>query len=95
MPPIRIAILECDTPLPKTRERYGGYGNLFKELLEAGAHDINLPKDDLHFTIYDVVTKMEYPNLDDVDGILMTGSSMYATRPFPYLCPPMPPPAYA
>ena len=37
--PIRIAILECDEPIGRTKEKYGGYGNLFAELLDKGASE--------------------------------------------------------
>jgi len=30
--PLRIAILECDTPLPGTSSKYGGYGGVFTSL---------------------------------------------------------------
>jgi hypothetical protein len=79
-PRLRIAILECDEPIGKTKERYGGYGGLFQELLEHGA--IHLAeqtggrKAELDFSKFDVVNKDRYPNLEDVDAILLTGSSM-------------------
>lgn len=88
-PPIRIAILECDTPIGKTKERYGGYGNLFHELLLKGVDE--LAKEDgqegekeakleLAVTKFDVVNDLEaYPKLEDVDAVLLTGSSMFIT----------------
>ena len=39
-PPLRIAVLECDTPIGNTKAKYGGYGNLFKELLAKGADEV-------------------------------------------------------
>lgn len=78
-PPLRIGILECDTPLSNTRSIYGGYGGVFKALLEASADTLGTSelssKKGLTFTIWDVVDKQEYPNLEDVDAILLTGSS--------------------
>ena len=44
-PPLRIAILECDIPIGNTREKYGGYGNLFKELLLKGVGEVRDGKD--------------------------------------------------
>lgn len=78
-PPFRIAILECDTPLTQTREKYGGYGGVFTALLKAGADGLNQPdlissKDGLDLSSYDVVTKQEYPDLDSIDAVLITGS---------------------
>ena len=62
--------------MTNTREKYGGYGGVFTALLKAGAKHIELPESSLQLTAYDVVGRMEYPNLEDIDGILMTGSSM-------------------
>ena len=74
-PPIRIAVLECDTPLPQTREKYGGYGDVFIELLHSAADAIPMPREDLNISKWDVVNKAgQYPALDDIDAILMTGS---------------------
>ena len=79
-PPLRIAILECDTPLDSVREKYGGYGAIFKNLLERGIDAIGQPdvitsKRGLDVTYYDVVTKQEYPKLETIDAVLLTGSS--------------------
>ena len=79
-PPLRIAILECDTPLPGTRAKFGGYGGVFKALFNAAADALEEPdvissKKGMEFSVYDVVTKQEYPDLDSIDAILFTGSS--------------------
>lgn len=76
--PLRIAILECDTPIGKTKEKYGGYGNLFKELLHNGAKEVR-EKDgvevpELDVRKYDVVNEEVYPKLEDVDAVLLSGS---------------------
>lgn len=77
-PPFRIAILECDTPLPNTRAKYVSYGGVFDSLLRSGADALQLPNlsstKGLILTKWDVVTKQEYPSLDDIDAILITGS---------------------
>lgn len=74
--PLRIAILECDTPLPNVVERFGRYDRIFSTLLETAAEGLGLsPKNDLQMRGYDVVDKQEYPNLDDIDAILISGSS--------------------
>ncbi|KAF1919837.1 class I glutamine amidotransferase-like protein [Ampelomyces quisqualis] len=73
--PLRIAVLECDTPLPDIIEQYGRYGRIFSTLLETAADGIGLsPKQDLELSAFDVVDKEEYPNLDDIDAILISGS---------------------
>jgi GMP synthase-like glutamine amidotransferase len=78
LPPLRIAILECDTPLAGTRAKYGGYGGLFKALLTAGADALNDPnlssEHGLSLTNWDVVKAQEYPPLEDIDAILISGS---------------------
>ena len=79
-PPLRIAILECDTPLDNTRAKYEGYGGVFKQMLERGADQLGHPglssKEGLQLKMYNVVEKDVYPNLEDIDAILITGSSM-------------------
>lgn len=78
--PLRIAVLECDEPLGKTKEKYGGYGNLFKELLNNGADKVaekdRVKRPELDVSKYDVVNHEVYPELEDVDAVLLTGSSM-------------------
>lgn len=78
-PPLRIAVLECDTPVGRTKEKYGGYGNLFKELLSNGAKLLQEKGEgevELDITKYDVVNQEVYPELENVDAVLLTGSSM-------------------
>lgn len=78
-PPLRIAVLECDTPIGRTKEKYGGYGNLFKELLSNGAKLLQEKGEgevELDITKYDVVNQEVYPELENVDAVLLTGSSM-------------------
>lgn len=78
-PPLRIAILECDTPLQNTNSKYGGYGGVFTSLLHRGASSLSpplgpLPESSLQITKYDVVTAQEYPDLSSIDAILISGS---------------------
>ncbi|MCJ1404176.1 hypothetical protein MMC11_007401 [Xylographa trunciseda] len=72
--PLRIAILECDTPLTNTRTKYGGYGGVFTTLLNAGSKSIGLDRHELDISTWEVVDKQEYPSLEDVDAVLITGS---------------------
>ncbi|KAK0121477.1 hypothetical protein ONS95_009771 [Cadophora gregata] len=76
--PLRIAILECDTPLPNTRTKYGSYGGVFTSLLHAGASSLNHPgltsTSGLTLSTFDVVTAQAYPSLETIDAILLTGS---------------------
>ncbi|KAF2121395.1 nucleoside phosphatase family-domain-containing protein [Lophiotrema nucula] len=77
-PPLRIAILECDTPLDQTRAKYGGYGGVFKALLSAAADALQYPglssKEGLELSVFDVVNAQKYPDLEDIDAVLLTGS---------------------
>lgn len=62
------------------REKYGGYGEIFKGLLGAAADALNQPdiissKKGLEMSAYDVVHKQDYPDLENIDAVLMTGSS--------------------
>lgn len=75
---LRLAILECDTPLPHTRAKYGSYSGVFTSLLHAGAEALGLPRDDIRITRWDVVKTGEYPDLADVDAVLITGSKFSA-----------------
>ncbi|KAK0311520.1 hypothetical protein LTR01_003516 [Friedmanniomyces endolithicus] len=88
-PPLRIAILECDTPIGKTKAKYGGYGNVFKALLEAGAEHLDQKdggtKPELELTYYDVVDAQTYPRLEDVDAVLLTGSRHNSFDPDPWI----------
>jgi hypothetical protein len=74
--PLRIAILECDTPLPDIVAKYGRYDRIFSTLIEKAAEGLGLsPKKDLVLSGFDVVDKQEYPNLEDIDAVLISGSS--------------------
>ena len=94
---LRIAVLECDTPLPRALDRYKRYGAITKSFLLASASPSpsssqsqengngNVDKDEkraeLDISIWDVVNKGEFPNLEDdreeaLDGVVITGSSM-------------------
>ena len=78
--PLRIAILECDTPFPNAKKTYGGFGGIFEALMMSAVtthcHPLafKVNPEDLDISKFDVVNKQEYPDLNDVDGILITGS---------------------
>jgi len=76
--PLRIAILECDTPLDGTRAKYGTYGGVFTSLLKAGADALQHPgltsSSGLDLSTYDVVHAQLYPSLEEIDAVLLTGS---------------------
>lgn len=74
--PLRIAILQCDTPPPDVVAEYGKYDRIFTTLLEAAAEGLGLsPKQDLVLSAFDVVSAQEYPDLENIDAVLISGSS--------------------
>ncbi|KJZ77807.1 hypothetical protein HIM_02984 [Hirsutella minnesotensis 3608] len=87
--PLRLAILECDTPQPQARAVYGSYTGVFKALLGAAARQLDPPRDlaDLvDVRAYDVVNELHtYPALDDVDAVLLTGSRHTAFDDDPWI----------
>ncbi|TAQ91580.1 hypothetical protein B7494_g50 [Chlorociboria aeruginascens] len=76
--PLRIAILETDTPLESIRAKHGTYGEIFTRLLQSAADGLSHPAlsstAGLALTSWDVVTEQRYPRLEDIDAILMSGS---------------------
>ena len=77
---LRIAILECDTPQPTTKKRYGSYGGVFDFLLRSGAKALDRadidPEQSLELSFWPVEQDSEkYPDPNEIDAILITGSS--------------------
>jgi hypothetical protein len=80
--PLRIAILECDTPLERTKAKFGGYGGVFKQMLDRSADALQYPglssKHGMEFNYFHVEQHPDfYPNMEEIDAILITGSRMY------------------
>ncbi|RHZ74015.1 hypothetical protein CDV55_108993 [Aspergillus turcosus] len=76
---LRIAVLECDAPPADANARYGGYHGVFSRLLKESARALGQPdkldpETGLDISRWDVVYAQEYPRLEDVDAILLTGS---------------------
>ncbi|KAJ5159880.1 uncharacterized protein N7482_006884 [Penicillium canariense] len=89
-PPLRIAVLECDTPLPNTNCRYNGYGGVFTALLTASAKALNHldrlgPETGLQISKWDIVSGTEYPKLEDIDAVLLTGSKHNSFEDVPWI----------
>ncbi|KAI9732379.1 MAG: hypothetical protein M1834_001587 [Cirrosporium novae-zelandiae] len=76
--PLRIAVLEADTPLPRTRAKHGGYGGVFTSLLKSGADVLGREglssKKGLEISRWDVVYEQVYPEIGEIDAVLITGS---------------------
>lgn len=84
--PIRLAILEADQPLPNTLKTYGGYGGVFKRLLRRSGECLNLtPEKTLEISTYPIWEENNYPNIDEIDAILITGSKFSAYDDLPWI----------
>jgi hypothetical protein len=74
---LRLALLICDTPIPNVLQHEGDYykvyGNYLQRSLDVYQKD-NKEKIEYQLDGYDVRFKEEYPNLDNYDGIVITGS---------------------
>lgn len=82
--PIRLAILEADTPLPNTNTKYHGYRGVFTDLFRRAVAPDPVERH-LAITGYDVVNHPEtYPDLDSIDAVLISGSkhSAYLDEPW-------------
>lgn len=82
--PIRLAVLEADTPLPNTNAKFNGYGGVFTDLFRRAVAPDALDQH-LDITAYHVVEKPDnYPDLSTVDAVLISGSkhSAYLDEPW-------------
>lgn len=68
----RLAILECEAPPGAVLEKYGTYGDIVKILLTSAFETDSLPN--LEVLKWNIIQAESFPNLDAVDGILLTGS---------------------
>ncbi|KAJ6023876.1 hypothetical protein N7540_004673 [Penicillium herquei] len=67
---LRVAVLECDTPLPPIVAKQGNYGDIFEKLLtDAAGSTVNVEVSKWH-----VVDNPVYPNPNEYDAFLLTGS---------------------
>ncbi|KAK0641321.1 class I glutamine amidotransferase-like protein [Cercophora newfieldiana] len=73
-PPLRLAVLEADTPLPGVDARYNGYHGVFKDLFVRAVDPAPIDSV-LTLSKHDVVKDLtSYPDLESIDAILITGS---------------------
>ncbi|KAI9893166.1 MAG: hypothetical protein M1814_000714 [Vezdaea aestivalis] len=90
-PPLRIAILECDTVLDGS---FGDYVDLYGNILNSGAdflisdeisstHGLEFSK--WHVEVCDAYPVAKYPPLDDVDAVLISGSRKNAFDSDPWI----------
>ena len=78
-------MLECDTPIDSINNAYGGYGGVFKELFKQSARALGKPdtldpENGLEVSRWDIVGGDQYPNLYEIDALVMTGSSTFTLR---------------
>ncbi|KAI9661718.1 MAG: hypothetical protein M1821_008956 [Bathelium mastoideum] len=83
--PLRLAILECDPLIEPIRAKYGSYGGVVTAFFNAGAEVLGLEKEQLDFTSWDVQNDTRYPNLDQIDAIVITGSRLSAFDDVPWI----------
>ncbi|KAL2887087.1 putative glutamine amidotransferase-like proteinC13C5.04 [Ceratocystis lukuohia] len=78
MPPFRLAILEADTPMPKTVARSGHYFGVFSELFTSATapEPLSSVLSLSRYNVHDDPSR--YPELGEVDGVLITGSKYNA-----------------
>lgn len=82
--PLRLAILEADTPLPNTDAKYHGYAGVFTDLFRRAVAPAPL-ETQLAITAYHVVNHpATYPDLASIDAVLISGSkhSAYLDEPW-------------
>lgn len=71
---LRVAVLECDTPIPPVLEKLGSYGDIFERLLQRGLQADNSTAE-IQVSKWHVVGNPVYPDPNEVDAFLLTGSS--------------------
>jgi hypothetical protein len=78
--PLKIAILDCDIPVPNVYAAHNHYSDIFASLLrDAAAQNPEFAGLELEFTRYDSVRGEEpsHSELQKLDGVLITGSGAY------------------
>ncbi|KAF3062227.1 putative glutamine amidotransferase-like protein C13C5.04 [Daldinia childiae] len=82
IPPIRLAILEADNPVPGIKAKYGSYGGVFKYLFQRACASLEPPQPlsaILELSSHDIVNHPDsYPDPETIDAILISGSKYSA-----------------
>ncbi|CAJ2513970.1 Uu.00g020890.m01.CDS01 [Anthostomella pinea] len=80
--PIRLAILEADTPVPGIQAKYKSYGGVFTYLFERACAALDPPQplqSQLTLSFHDIVNDpAAYPDPETIDAVLITGSKYNA-----------------
>lgn len=74
LPPLRLAILEADTPLPQTASQFHSYGGVFTDLFRRAVFPQPLDSVLSISTHHIVSPTPQYPDISSIDAILITGS---------------------
>jgi hypothetical protein len=76
---IHVSILVCDTPIQPVLDKYGDYYAMFQALLRQGFKDLEISESKdimVEFSEHQMVDNSRFPDLENVDAVLLTGSSM-------------------
>jgi hypothetical protein len=75
---LRIAILECDALAGDIKKECGSLGELYAKFLETAASKLGesglYERPDIELSYYDVVEKQEYPDVEKIDAVFLSGS---------------------
>ncbi|CAG8071978.1 unnamed protein product [Penicillium salamii] len=77
---LNVAILSCDTPVESVLKKYGDYFVIYKEFLRQAFGDIKVT-----FSEHDMVEMEPFPDLKNVDAMIMTGSKHDAWSDAPWI----------
>ncbi|UKZ74092.1 hypothetical protein TrVFT333_001748 [Trichoderma virens FT-333] len=83
---LRLAILECETTLPKAKAARGSYGDIFQDLFTLGVKNLGDEAANVQLQVskWDVING-KYPQIEDVDAIVLTGSYSTAFDQDPWI----------
>lgn len=74
---LRIAVLECDTPIPPVQSRLGNYGDIFEGLVTRGLETYNDSTIEIQeISKWYVVENPVYPDPNQYNAFLLMGSSI-------------------
>ncbi|KAJ5594635.1 uncharacterized protein N7459_000843 [Penicillium hispanicum] len=82
---LRVAVIECDTPIPPVQTKLGNYGDIFERLLQRGLQTSGNSTVDIQVSKWNVVDNPVYPNPDECDAFLLTGSKHDAFADDPWI----------
>ncbi|KPM36025.1 hypothetical protein AK830_g10538 [Neonectria ditissima] len=75
-PSFRLAVLECEAPPTPVLKMYGTYGDIVKNFLTSVVETATYPN--LEILKWNLLSAKSFPDLDTIDGVLLTGSQFTA-----------------